>query len=432
VINQIPYSSAGTYVTLSYVWGTDQRSEELITPDGALSIMPSLSKALRGLRQKNEAIMIWADAICINQADNEEKAQQIQLLSRIFQASKFTYAFIDAGEEADAALEMLMRVRSRAIREERKWAQEDFDEVHEDDEVDECDRSSSSALWESNRIPPLHDPVWASVRAMFENPYFRRVWVIQEVIAARGVKVVLGKWLFDWNDLHLALETVDSEVQISDEDFSELRASWEPFLLLAALREWEARQHRWCLIMLLEHFRYAQSTLSRDRLFALVGLASDGNETDFEPDYNSTFEEIVLKFAQVFVRQGRGMQLLYRAGIDAQSQSDRIPSWIPNWNVKRPTGLHDSSDTGVTFSACGPQNASIEYGPGADELSVMGYEMDEVEEISTTSNLEQEWEEYFEEIDEMIDSSNLSNSMGPREELKWKVPVASAKFPRAA
>jgi hypothetical protein len=161
---------------------------------------------------------------------------------------------------------------------------------------------------------------------MFENPYFRRVWVIQEVIAARGVKVVFGKWLFDWNDLHLALETVDSEVQISDEDFSELRASWEPFLLLAALREWEARQHRWCLIMLLEHFRYAQSTLSRDRLFALVGLASDGNETDFEPDYNSTFEEIVLKFARVFVRQGRGMQLLYRAGLDAQSQSDRIPS----------------------------------------------------------------------------------------------------------
>ena len=59
--------------------------------------------------------------------------------------------------------------------------------------------------------------------------------------------------------------------------------------------------------MLLENFRYAESTLSRDRLFALLGLASDGNEPAFEPDYNSPLEQIVLKFAQVFVRQGRGM-----------------------------------------------------------------------------------------------------------------------------
>lgn len=76
--------------------------------------------------------------------------------------------------------------------------------------------------------------------------------------------------------------------------------------------------------MLLENFRYAKSTLNRDRLFALLGLAADGNEVAFEPDYNSPLEDVVLKFTRVFVRQGRGMQLLYHAGLSRQSH--RFPS----------------------------------------------------------------------------------------------------------
>jgi hypothetical protein len=425
ILNHIPCSSAGTYRALSYVWGTDQRTEELITPDGVIPITLSLSNALRGLRQETEAIMLWADAVCINQADNTEKCQQIRMLPQIFQASASMYAFLGGGEEAEAALEMLMQVRSKAVLEEQERAKEDVDPYDWPSGLPPVPRS-----WEGGRIPPLRHHIWDSVKALFALPYFRRVWIIQEVVAAQGVKVVCGKWLIDWNDLHLALETVDREVQISDEDFSQLRSNWEPFLSLAAQREWEARQYRWNLMILLEHFRYAQSTLTRDRLFALVGLASDGNEDDFEPDYDSSLEQVMLKFARVFVRQGQGMQLLYRAGLNAQS--DRFPSWVPDWFTERPVGLHDSADTGVTFSACGPQTASVECGPEEDELSVEGHEMDAIEKISTASNVEQEWELYFEEMDEMIGSATLTSAMGSREDLKWKVPVASAKFPRAA
>jgi Heterokaryon incompatibility protein (HET) len=425
ILSHIPSNSAGTYRAISYVWGTDQRTKELITPDGVIPITFSLSETLQSLRQENEAIMLWADAVCINQADNKEKSHQIRMLPRIFQGSVSTYAFLDGGEEAEAALEMLMQVRSKAVLEERERTGEDIDSDDWPSDLPVIPRS-----WEGGRIPPLDHSIWVSVRALFALPYFRRIWVIQEVVAAPGVKVVCGKLLIDWNDLHLALETVDREVQTYDQDFSQMRSDWEPFLSLATLREWEARQYRWNLMMLLEHFRYAESTLCRDRLFALVGLASDGDVDDFEPDYDSSLDQVILKFAHVFVRHGQGMQLLYRAGLNAQS--DRFPSWIPDWFTKRPVGIHASADTGVTFSACGPQVASIDYGPGADELSIKGHEMDVVERISFASNVEQEWEKYFEEVDEMIDSSVLTSVMGSPEELKWKVPIASAKFPRAA
>jgi hypothetical protein len=459
VIIHVPYKSAGTYRALSYVWGTDQRTQELMTPDGVLRITFSLNKALRGLRHKNKAIMLWVDAICINQKDNKEKAQQIRLLPKIFQTAASTYAFLEGGKGSDAAIEMLMQVRAKAGCDEKSKLEtyttdgteselgNDSECETDSGESTEADDGTSSkdgpdaedwpedlprvpASWNDRCIPHLDDAIWTSVGAVFALSWFRRIWIIQEIVAAPNVKIVCGKWIIDWNDLHLAMEIVDRQVQLSDNDFSHLKSSWEPFLSLAAQREWEVRHHRWTLIMLLENFRYAESTLSRDRLFALLGLASDGNEAAFEPDYDSPLEGVVLKFARVFVRQGRGMQLLYRAGLSHQSH--RFPSWIPDWTVRRPSSLHDSSEGGITFAASGPQQAKIKCIPDTDELIVEGYAVDVVESISASSNVEQEWERYFKEVDAMVDSAVLSPVRDSHEDLKWKVPIAGVLYPKVA
>ncbi|KAI8711210.1 hypothetical protein NCS52_01496800 [Fusarium sp. LHS14.1] len=180
--------------------------------------------------------------------------------------------------------------------------------------------------------------------------------------------------------------------------------------------------------MLLENFRHAESTLCRDRLFSLLGLASDGNESAFEPDCESPLEDVVLKFARVFVRQGRGMQLLYRAGLS----SPRFPSWIPDWTVKRPSSLSDASEGGMLFSASGPQQSKIKCIPDTDELAVEGYQVDVIESISESSNLEQEWPSYFREVDEMVDSLGMSPFPCSARDLKWKVPIACAEYPNGA
>ncbi|KAH8698045.1 hypothetical protein GQ44DRAFT_733432 [Phaeosphaeriaceae sp. PMI808] len=340
---------------------------------------------------------------------HQSYAGTYQALSYVWGTAS-TCAFLDGGKEGDAAMEMLLQVSSKASLDEKSnhetndqyltKAKHGIDAVGEstphgneksfnvNTNSDEWPKSLPKipTSWKGGSIPPLDDPIWGSVKALFGLPWFGRVWIIQEIVAAPNVKIVCGKWVVDWNDLHLAVETLERKVQVTGEDFSLLKQSWEPFLYLAEQREWEARQCRWSLFMLLEHFRHAQSTLSRDRLFALVGLASDGNEAEFEPDYDSAFERVVLKYAQVFVRQSRGIQLLYRAGLC--DQSDRFPSWIPDRTTKRAVGLHDSTDTGVIFLASGPQKANIECIPDTDELSVTGYEFDTIKSISKTLNVE--------------------------------------------
>ncbi|UPX11197.1 uncharacterized protein EKO05_0001817 [Ascochyta rabiei] len=427
VLNHIACNYAGTYQALSYVWGGDVRDRELLTPDGVIPITTSLYKALLALRQTDQGIMIWVDAVCINQTDTKEKAQQIRLMPEIYQACECAYAFLSEGSPAtDQALEMLMQLRARTAQEKQQQSSKNI--------ADGNDSPRMMSMWGGDRLPPLNSPIWESVETLFTLPYFRRAWIIQEVVAAPNVKFACGEWLIDWKDLCAAQEILDREVHMAEyeERLSNVRASWEPFKKLAVQREWELRQHRWILLTLLEHFRHADSTLRRDRLFSLVGLASDGNEVEFEPDYDSNFHDIVLRFAQAFVRQGRGIQLLYRAGISCDEHGDKHPSWIPDWTLQRPIGLHDSTNTDLIFSACGLQPQHVTLGPGPEELSIDGYDMDIILTITAASNTEREWSTYFAEVDAMIDESVLSDAMDPKKALKWKVPIAAAPFASAA
>ena len=458
IIVHVSSISAPSYRALSYVWGTSVQPHELVTPDGVLPITPSLDKCLRRLRPRDQPLTLWVDAVCINQRDYKEKEKQVRLLSRIFQNATCTYAFVDGGEGSDAALQMLMQVRLKAAYQERleyrgstktrtderthaaprygtgsadSTISDETDSTDESDEEDwPLDIPMAPESWGDRCIPPLHDAIWASVEALFTLSWFRRVWIVQEVVAAHNVEIVCGEWAIDWTDLHQAIEVVERQIQLDDTDTTQLRSSWQPFLSLAAQREWEARKHRWALIMLLEHFRSSESTLTRDRLFAMLGLACDGNEADFEPDYQSPLEQVLLRYAHVFVRQGRGMQLLYRAGLN--DNSHRFPSWIPDWTLKRPSSLHDSSGNGTDFAASGPQQPVIFHARDSDELLVEGYVVDSIESISASSNEEENLAAYLDEVDAMVDSAVLTAVREPRAELKWKVPIAGALYPRVA
>ncbi|KIW86752.1 uncharacterized protein Z519_12665 [Cladophialophora bantiana CBS 173.52] len=275
------------------------------------------------------------DVICINQLDEiTEKPSQIRL-GRIFQEASCTLAFLGADQESSCAIETLMQISAKGIYGtcEKHWPK---------------GLPACASLWSEMNIPQAEDPLLQQIVASFQRPWFRRTWVVQEAIAAPVVKVVCGKWIIDWDELFLAIEHVEQDIKsIPKVD----RTAWQPFLTLARHREWEARHTRWSLIRMLETLRHVASGRMRDRFFALLGLAADGDRDEFEPDYQSDFEVIVSRLAEAFVRDGHGIELLTRAGLNPQS--DRFPSWILDWTVPRHISLSDSFDRGGVYNASG-------------------------------------------------------------------------------
>ncbi|EQK97466.1 Heterokaryon incompatibility [Ophiocordyceps sinensis CO18] len=74
--------SAGRWTTLdACVWSGP---DTLTTERGAVSVTESLSSCLKCLRRKRVEARIWADAVCINQQDKEEKSIQVRRLGSLY------------------------------------------------------------------------------------------------------------------------------------------------------------------------------------------------------------------------------------------------------------------------------------------------------------------------------------------------------------
>jgi hypothetical protein len=72
------------YEALSYVWGNPIYVDSLQFPSGHLDITPNLAAALRHLRFPDRVRVLWVDAICINQGNLLERAQQVQIMGHIY------------------------------------------------------------------------------------------------------------------------------------------------------------------------------------------------------------------------------------------------------------------------------------------------------------------------------------------------------------
>ncbi|KAH8724276.1 heterokaryon incompatibility protein-domain-containing protein [Phaeosphaeriaceae sp. PMI808] len=75
------------YTALSYVWGDPSNPEQAEVNGHTVLLQSNLAVALRQIRAtKTPEICraIWADALCINQLDNKEKAEQVRMMDRIY------------------------------------------------------------------------------------------------------------------------------------------------------------------------------------------------------------------------------------------------------------------------------------------------------------------------------------------------------------
>ncbi|KAH8592588.1 heterokaryon incompatibility protein-domain-containing protein, partial [Bisporella sp. PMI_857] len=77
-----------TYDAISYCWGELSPVAEIICNGRSLNITQNLHDALLVFRSQTHVVSVWADAICINQSDGEEKAQQIPFMWRIYQDAR--------------------------------------------------------------------------------------------------------------------------------------------------------------------------------------------------------------------------------------------------------------------------------------------------------------------------------------------------------
>lgn len=250
-----------TYVALSYCWGQkDSENPSHIELEGQpFEVTPNLYSALRRLRSQTIKTYVWVDALCINQANTEERNDQVSRMNTIYQNALFVFSFLGEEEkESDIAMEFLLNFEDEEN--QASWLQEN---------------------WSENSKPQMY-----ALHALLHREYWKRVWIMQEVVLAQNVYICCGKYIISWTGLVMFL------VPLSQGDFSGIAAELQAAVKTAAkawlipiISLWYKKRYGMPISLLdtLVMSRKRNATVLHDYVYGVTGLLDTWTpEIDYE------------------------------------------------------------------------------------------------------------------------------------------------------
>lgn len=175
-----------SYHALSYTWGPPDPALYMLCEGSQMRITKSLHDALCQLRRRDEAITVWADAVCINQVDDAEKSRQVALMREIYARASFLFIWFghpaqpdDAGLafEALGTLEEIFLRHAGADHLRLPWPEEHGARYAEWGLKADEDIIGS---------PDIRAEHWEALGRFYLAPWFSRVWIFQEAVSFGG------------------------------------------------------------------------------------------------------------------------------------------------------------------------------------------------------------------------------------------------------
>jgi hypothetical protein len=82
------------YIAGSYVWGPPEPMESIMLNNATFYVRQNLFHFLKACRSRVKSRVMWIDAVCINQEDNQEKSHQVRAMGRIYRNAQAVYCWL--------------------------------------------------------------------------------------------------------------------------------------------------------------------------------------------------------------------------------------------------------------------------------------------------------------------------------------------------
>ncbi|KAK3644271.1 hypothetical protein LTR22_015274 [Elasticomyces elasticus] len=296
------------YSALSYVWG-DARTKEAIRIDGTwFEIGESLANAFKHVRQETRDVILWADAICINQEDIPERNHQVSMMGSLYrQATKVIAWLGTTGDDRFSGLS--------------------FDE----------------------------EALEALIKLSFRD-YWRRVWIVQELQLASQIEFRCGDQVVQsqsflsacwWWTLAFPFRSRET----GNNKWASLVQRTPLYKMICGLPRWEASMigttspSKMYILEAARTMSDLKVTDPRDKVFGLLGLLDaeftpstmDAENVTLDlirPAYHNSAGLVFQNFARYCMVTERSLLLLrYCRGPGLRSkfsEDNDLPSWVPD------------------------------------------------------------------------------------------------------
>ena len=352
------------YLAISYCWGGTPHLDRLWLSDKEyLPITKSAAYILRCIAPETH---LWIDSVCINQKDTEEKSIQFSYMWGIYKLADCVLAWPGGPEDGgDLAMEMLFDFKYALITKHMTGRELVVLPRREISFRPGLPTVSWRASYTS--IPQdftLDRERWAAMSRFLDRPWFRRVWVIQEIVAAKEVNIVMGtrqrtngdtsvqwKWLntrtighvADWESLTDFIKELEDWgflylLDIKEDgrvcDLPTIPAALGSLNRIKALKP-AVRNKRPNFQDNLLLTMAAEATDPRDKIFAVRSMSLGSLTTELEPNYKLAVQDVYSNATRHLVLRDQYLSVLHMAGIGWSRRMQGLPSWVPDYSRTR-------------------------------------------------------------------------------------------------
>ena len=295
------------FEAISYAWGShipacylhDAKSNSLV------HITESLYLALKAMRYRDRSRILWADAVCINQSDNDEKSHQVRNMGSIYATANMVLVWL--GDEDFSGAFKVLKGLGKAP-----------------------ENGTSTA---NLKLTDPVDNVIMAVLSVIGTPWFTRLWTIQEFVLATDVRFCASNQHISGNVLEKAIENTSIKVDWLNTTSSRALDIYNNFSMVQNLfsfrTTWQYSPYLGSQVMSLYdccqwvHSISPKCTDERDLIYALLGLAKE--PTTIMPNYSLSVTGVFLEFTWSEVLGGN-IGILRDA--EFLRRGDLIPSFV--------------------------------------------------------------------------------------------------------
>ncbi|CAO2649303.1 Nn.00g066880.m01.CDS01 [Neocucurbitaria sp. VM-36] len=294
-MHRITLQDKPKFVALSYAWGVNEQTHRISVRGYEIPVTENLYQALMHLRKPDKSVVIWVDAVCIDQSNIPERNYQVSQMSKIYSAAEEVVAWLGSSTlESDCAMELITR------------SPEDLRTVHR---------------------PDLH----RYLKDLFSRSYWRRVWVVQELASAQRTKractIRCGYDSVTLDQLRNFLRRIFRQTKIP-----ELKAMMQPKTLMSLSAQDPSRT----FLQILWESASLEATNPCDRIYGVRGISPKFYRDNIEVDYSkeNTFEVLSAKVMNLMIKKERSLDVL--CYFQRYTRDQGSPSWLRDFRKRNP------------------------------------------------------------------------------------------------
>ena len=364
---------------------------------------------------------IWADGICINQDNIAERNVQVAMMRQIYQRANLVFCLLGEPDRYSRSglymCALLAEIYQNVYNDTRSWSLYD------------------PAFWSSIGKEAPSDAQWRDWAIFMCREWFFRAWVLQEVALGKRDKVILHCGTISvllvtviaalelvknksWNDrLYQQLDPERSESAANDQVLHLYRDNIElvvgganPIRQIGLLwNRLDSGQSISLITACTQVYHFARCSDPRDRIYSLAGIVAElqlgSSHPGLDVDYRQSPKQVYISTTRHVLARTASLDVLTLVGDRSHEQNtkrtrvDKLPSWCPDFSLPfyGPQPLL-SDDSRPGWKAAGQSQHVVEFDTDECQLSVRGWNCDEIVEVANAEILTHDFSSLFDQV----------------------------------